>query len=44
MNDMMIGAVIFCLMVVLPPTILLFILSLQEEQEKGQKDRRMNEE
>ena len=41
---MMIGAVIFCLMVVLPPTILLFILSLQEEQEKRQKNRRMNEE
>ena len=41
---MMIGAVIFGLMVVLPPTILLFILKLQTEQEEREKNRRMNKE
>lgn len=39
---MMIGAVMFGLLLVTPPTILLFILSLQVEQEKRQKNRRMN--
>lgn len=41
---MMIGAVIFGLMVVLPPTILLFILKLKTEQEEREKNRRMNKE
>ena len=40
---MVIGVVIFGLFLVVPPTILLFISSLQEEQEKRQKNRRMNE-
>lgn len=39
---MMVGAIIFGLFLVAPPTILLFILSLQVEQEKRQKNRRMN--
>ena len=40
---MMIGAVIFGLILFAPPTMLLFILSLQVQQEKRQKNRRMNE-
>ena len=39
---MIVGAVIFGLFLVVPPTILLFISSLQAEQEKRQKNRRMN--
>ena len=39
---MMVEAVIFGLFLVVPPTILLFISSLQAEQEKRQKNRRMN--
>lgn len=39
---MMVGAVIFGLLLLIPPTILLFISSLQAEQEKRQKNRRMN--
>lgn len=39
---MMVGAIIFGLFLVVPPTILLFISSLQAEQEKRQKNRRMN--
>ena len=39
---MMVGAVIFGLLLVIPPTTLLFISSLQTEQEKRQKNRRMN--
>ena len=41
---MMIGAVIFGLFLFAPPTMLLFILSLQVQQEKRQKNRWMNEE
>ena len=41
---MMIGAVIFGLFLFAPPAMLLFILSLQVQQEKRQKNRRMNEE
>lgn len=39
----MIGVVIFGLLLIAPPTILLFISSSQAEQEKRQKNRRINE-